>query len=873
VPQVKGKSADRIFHEWISSAADAQPDWRQHQRLRETLTPAMLERFDAAGDPTIARFVHLLFTHPYYAFEPRADNLADGDEQESFVNSRSLITVGIGGNGSGKTYCGAQRCVKFLAEQQAPVRDTPFWIIANTFEQACNSTWFQKLRTILPEWWIDWERVVWRNSKRGWPKSVPLIPDEQGRNWLLEWKSYEEGREAMQATAIGGAWFTENFPWEVFQEVLRGCREWMLPGAVTMELTPLDPEKSAPLQDAYESWSAGDEKFKNWSFHFLSTVAARDAGHVNADWYQAWVASISDEMLATRTRGAFANYEGCIYQSFNPKIHLLDDITPPVDEFGRPTVYHRRAIDWGASEEHPFVVLWGYKDAIGCWWIYDEYWSTAQNLTWSEHVERIAKRHELHDWARWDDDDPHYGSTYADPSRPDLMREFAMRGLPITAARNAVYEGIEAVRACLKIHPQTEEPGLFIDRHRCPKLARQMSTYRWERSTGAGANPKAARPVPLKRDDDCCFPAGTLVATPEGATEIESLRAGDAVLTHLGESRVAVAEETGEEELYRITLIDGRVIECTATHPFATSDGGFVAACELTPGTFIDSLPSCKSAKRSTETESLAKSSNTPGTSGIDTRLAVHHRQERISGDANDGAVSRRRSARSGFTSKSGSTTSERFPGAGLSTTKMRTQPITESTTSSCSLHPSIRSAIEQTSKRRLTPLVSGMEARSEKNGTSSMDCKPGTVALRNSRPANTAERDSGRRTASAQRDFAAINAEPIRDAIAATTTKPEHANGAGLSSSSTVSQRRHAARKNVVAVQVGRVERANRRARVFNLATDDGTYFANGVLVSNCDALRYMIYSDVGNRAQGILARRETPQARPGVRFKRVSR
>ncbi|MCP4535791.1 MAG: hypothetical protein GY832_01430 [Chloroflexi bacterium] len=30
----------------------------------------------------------------------------------------------------------------------------------------------------------------------------------------------------------------------------------------------------------------------------------------------------------------------------------------------------------------------------------------------------------------------------------------------------------------------------------------------------------------------------------------------------------------------------------------------------------------------------------------------------------------------------------------------------------------------------------------------------------------------------------------------------------------------------------------------VYNLATSSGTFFANGVLVSNCDALRYMIFS-----------------------------
>lgn len=501
--RLKGKSVDRIYREWLDAAAGVTPDWRQHKRLRETLTPEMLSRFEAAGDAALDRLIDLIFHHPYYSFVPRPNNVAAGDEQEGFVNSNSFITVGIGGNGSGKTYCGAQKCVKFLAEQEPPVRDTPFWIIADTLAQNCKSTWFQKLRTILPSWWVDWDRVTWFNKKRHWPKSVPLLPNEKGNNWLIEWQSYEQGRSEMQATAIGGAWFTEQFPWDVFQEVLRGCREWMFPGSMFMEFTPVDPEKSVEMQEAYEAWCAGDDRYKHWSFHFLSTEAARDAGHANAIWYDAFISTISDEMLATRTRGAFASYEGAIYQSFNPKIHLVDAILPPCDDRGRPTVWHRRALDWGASEEHPFVCLWAFKDALGAWYVYDELWSTSQTVTWADHVESIRHRHAETGLPPWDDADPHFGATYADPSRPDLIREFGMRGLPVAAARNAVYEGIEAVRNCLKVNPKTGEPGLVIDRKRCPKLARQMSTYRWERSTGAGANPKAAKPVPLKRDDDC----------------------------------------------------------------------------------------------------------------------------------------------------------------------------------------------------------------------------------------------------------------------------------------------------------------------------------------------------------------------------------
>jgi molybdopterin/thiamine biosynthesis adenylyltransferase len=55
--------------------------------------------------------------------------------------------------------------------------------------------------------------------------------------------------------------------------------------------------------------------------------------------------------------------------------------------------------------------------------------------------------------------------------------------------------------------------------------------------------------------------------------------------------------------------------------------------------------------------------------------------------------------------------------------------------------------------------------------------------------------------------------------------------------------ERRSFARMNVENLMVGSVEKLA-VSEVFNLATSDGTFFVNGVLVSNCDALRYLIYS-----------------------------
>lgn len=48
----------------------------------------------------------------------------------------------------------------------------------------------------------------------------------------------------------------------------------------------------------------------------------------------------------------------------------------------------------------------------------------------------------------------------------------------------------------------------------------------------------------------------------------------------------------------------------------------------------------------------------------------------------------------------------------------------------------------------------------------------------------------------------------------------------------------------------------------VYNLATTDGTYFANGFLVSNCDAIRYGILAEVARDRPGMLGDEEEEEA-----------
>tara|TARA_R110000803_G_scaffold23906_4_gene58202 strand:+ start:4425 stop:5933 length:1509 start_codon:yes stop_codon:yes gene_type:complete len=432
----------------------------------------------------------------YFNFVPRPDDPANFDEQDSFINE-DLQGVGlhIGGNGSGTTEAACCKLSRLLLHKQAPPRrDTPFWVIGESYDQVINAIWNEKLfgHGHIPSCEIDWERVTWYDRKRGLPLTVPLKPwpmsqgGHPNKNWTIEFKSYVQGRAQMQARSIGGFMFSEQFPWDILTEVLRGCREYAFKGAKFCEFTPINPDLSMEIKEMMRK----DDLPKNWKIYRANTVKNMEAGHVRPEWLEEFKGMISEEMIATRMTGAFPVFEGLIYPTFSTAFHCVSNLKIP------PNCTHRRSIDWGASVEHPFVTLFGCRDGSGRWYIYDEYFSRAQ-VTSEEHLENIML------WREWPKMNPSFGTTYADPSRPDLLRTFGQKLKSVSPAKNAVYEGIECVRTLLK--PGIDgKPMIMIDRERCPELVRTLQLYRWLQSSGRGMNPQSAKPAPRKMDDDPC---------------------------------------------------------------------------------------------------------------------------------------------------------------------------------------------------------------------------------------------------------------------------------------------------------------------------------------------------------------------------------
>jgi|GEM_PF-1161753 len=503
-----------------------------------------------ATDATFAQWIDAQ-SSSWGNFTPRPDNPAEFDQQESFCLNRDPVSFLVGGNASGTTEAAAFKTANYLLRQQPPPREnTPFWIISDTYEQVTEVCWAEKLHGHghIPECEVDWDGIRWRDSKLGLPYSVPLRPwpGRPGKNWLIQFKSYKQGRRAMQAKSIGGFWFSEQFPLSIFLEVLRGCREYMFPGGQFAEFTPIDPELCVWVEKVMEKPPAG------WRFYRANTACNTNLAD---GWFDQFFATVPDELLSTRMTGALATFVGCIYPSFSPPVHVqAEPIVFP------PNITHMRGIDWGASEEHAQTCVWGYCDGVGDWFVYDEYWSIDQTAITIDHAVEIMARSLFWGWpvplhvfksddkilirfgelvmerlgeisegrADWmerfldrpGDTEPirpydQFGYTYGDPSRPGEMRSFTAYGIQMAPASNDFYEGVNCVRSLLKVNPHTGKPKLYIH-PRCIHLIEELRKYRWKQS-GADTgrlNPEVAKPVPLKKDDDVADALRYLVFSP-----------------------------------------------------------------------------------------------------------------------------------------------------------------------------------------------------------------------------------------------------------------------------------------------------------------------------------------------------------------------
>ena len=108
----------------------------------------------------------------------------------------------------------------------------------------------------------------------------------------------------------------------------------------------------------------------------------------------------------------------------------------------------------------------------------------------------------------------------------------------------------------------------------CTNTIKEFQSYKWKKG-GEGI-------APNKVDDHLCFIAGTKILTLYGEKNIEKIKSKDYVLTRKGWKKVNTAKITDyTSEVYQVNFSDGRKLICTGNHPIWIKGKGFRKADSL----------------------------------------------------------------------------------------------------------------------------------------------------------------------------------------------------------------------------------------------------------------------------------------------------
>lgn len=570
---------------------------------------------------------------------------------------------------------------------------------------------------------------------------------------------------------------------------------------------------------------------------------------------EAYLARLEDLTGVRRLRyllGKWAQAEGVVFDAWDSAVNHIKPFAVPADwrrvwsvDFGytNPLVWQDWAID---HDGRAYLVKEIYRTKLA--------------------VEDAAKL-----ILEASSGDPKPEAIIRDHDREDgVTLERHLGGMATIPAMKAVNAGIDLVNSRMK-KAGDGKPRLFIFQNALvhdpdPDLlaagkpthtAAEMDTYVWKKKADGTVN----KDEPVKENDHGCFVAGTIVETIRGGRPIETIRAGDKVLTRSGYRRVIDAGMTNRSaKVISVKLSNGKSLIGTGNHPVHSMEKGFLRLDALRYMVKVTSLENiegdrwksryCPRRIESSESDSTASCIAGTRNQNIFPTGTISGRAKAIASKAEEI-----------FTAISGLLFVGRFLTGGRFTTKTATQPTIGSKTLNCSRQPSTRSGITMSNLQGEGPLSKpckmmadatkclekrpyGIEAKRAESGTGSTE-KTSSLACR---LWNWFARCAGRSTTQSRTDKAT-------HAFAGTTVGPQVGVGpASTTLSGNATAGRHSRPINtpkqktahVYAVAVFAIPD---RRPVFNLTVEGcPEYFANGILVHNCDTARYcMAYLDHG--------------------------
>ena len=244
--------------------------------------------------------------------------------------------------------------------------------------------------------------------------------------------------------------------------------------------------------------------------------------------------TLSPAEFSRRYKGVMISGEGLVYDGWSNK-YVWEEVPPTfhIKEYAAGVDFgygHAASIEVGA-----------FSDDFPACCIVDEYYERKKTI---EELIAAAKEFQKKYKIR---------IFYADPSRPEYIKQMSHAGLPTMPAKNDVQPGLDRVRSLMY-------SGNLRVLKRCRGLLEERRKYKYP-ETGS------TRDEPLKFDDDACFTGDTDILTSAGYRPISQVKKGDILVTPFGDNKVLDKFE------YSRTVTDFGIFKATPNHHIPTQRG------------------------------------------------------------------------------------------------------------------------------------------------------------------------------------------------------------------------------------------------------------------------------------------------------------
>ncbi len=514
-----------------------------------------------------------------------------------------------------------------------------------------------------------------------------------------------------------------------------------------------------------------------------------------ADEYEDRKSKMDPRRFRMMYGGEWDKMEGLVYSCFDDVENICDPIELPS---GTRIV---AGVDWGYT--HPFVIVVRAITPTGYHYQVSEFYAT--QLTIDRKIEAARRLKTV--WG--------IEIFYCDPARPDDIAAFNAAKLRAIGADNEIQGGIERHFELIKSR------RFKLYRGTSPHSENEYESYHYpdpDDDKDADAHDRERGPV--DKDNHCCLAAGTMISMPHGERRIEDIVAGDLVSTPLGPRSVRNAGMTGWRRTIDVSFSDGTVLSATPDHPVYCVKRGFrpIDQCDISIA--------CRNGNE--KITLFSKVVAIVGTISIGSLLAVLRLGENVymwlSGSLITDLFQMAMTCTTRITTFITTTSAILWPCQGMITARIMDSRLAQNRKKQESIG-AIRSGRLQSC---------GMGASKDDSGIKNT---PRTVSDKNLGhiPAAIAARVSSHQDR--MPNTARTIASRLLDAKAAWIILTRRVNTALRRLEKTDTR----ACEHVLVSVVG-VLRRKLAEPVYNLTIDTaGCFFANGILVSNCDASRYV--------------------------------